>query len=260
MEKALIESAQRLQNFMKKNNPLILSAHQPVYLPWLGLFHKIALADVFCVFDIVQYQRKDYNNRNKIKTSHGPKWLTVPVKSAGRFDSFITNIEIINNGWQKKHLRSIELNYKKSLYFEKIYFGLKKILDRPYRYLVDLNFDLLIYLLKIIEIDTKIIKASDYSFEGSKSDLVLNMCTKLNADIYIFGEKGKNYADLKSFDRSEVKCYFQSYNHPSYRQINNNFEPNLSVLDLIFNEGKASKSIIMNNNSTKFDIIKSLYE
>jgi hypothetical protein len=240
---------------MNKNKPRILSAHQPVYLPWLGLFHKIALADIFCVFDIVQYQRKDFNNRNKIKTSSGPIWLTVPVKSGGRLDSIITDIEIINNGWFRKHLASIELNYKKTPYFQENFCGLKKILDTPYKYLADLNFDILVYLLGVLDIDTKIVKASDYSFVGTKSELVLDMCTQLNADIYIFGEQGKKYADVEAFKSRGVRPYFQSYNHPTYKQIKGQFEPFMSVLDLIFNEGKASKNIIMSNNKNRFDLI-----
>ena len=240
---------------MSKNKSIILSAHQPVYLPWLGLFHKIALADIFCVFDIVQYQRKDFNNRNKIKTSTGSTWLTVPVKSSGRLNSIITDIEIINNGWSQKHLKSIELNYNKAPYFEKFFQGLKKILNTPYQNLVDLNFDILVYLIDVLDIDTKIIKASDYSFKGTKSELVLDMCDKLNADIYIFGQQGKNYADIATFKSKGINPYFQSYNHPIYKQINGEFEPYMSVLDLIFNEGKASKSIIMNSNITRFDLI-----
>ncbi len=240
---------------MNKNKPRILSAHQPAYLPWLGLFHKIALSDIFCVFDIVQYQRKDFNNRNKIKTSSGPIWLTVPVKSGGRLDSIITDIEIINNGWFRKHLASIELNYKKTPYFEENFCGLKKILDTPYKYLADLNFDILVYLLGVLDIDTKIVKASDYSFVGTKSELVLDMCTQLNADIYIFGEQGKKYADVKAFKSRGVRPYFQLYNHPTYKQKKGQFEPFMSVLDLIFNEGKASKNIIMSNNKNRFDLI-----
>ena len=235
---------------------MILAAHQPVYLPWLGLFHKIALADIFCVFDIVQYQRKDFNNRNKIKTSAGPIWLTVPVKSSGRLNSIITDIEIINDGWHKKHLKSIELNYKKTPYFEKYFHGLKKILDTPYQYLVDLNFDILVYLLDVLGVDTKIVKASDYSFRGAKSDLVLDMCTQFNADIYIFGEQGKDYADVNAFESKDVRPYFQSYNHPIYKQIQGEFDPFMSVIDLIFNQGKASKEIIMTDNVNRLNIIK----
>ena len=240
---------------MGKEEPIILSAHQPVYLPWLGLIHKITLADIFCVFDIVQYQRKDFNNRNKIKTSAGPIWLTVPVKSSGRLDSIITDIEIINDGWHKKHLRSIELNYKKTPYFEQYFHSLKQILDTPYQYLVDLNFDILVYLLDVLGIDTKIVKASDYSFEGAKSELVLNMCAQLNADIYIFGAQGKDYADVDAFKSKGIYPYFQSYNHPIYKQIKGEFEPFMSVIDLIFNQGKAGKEIIMSNNMSRFDFI-----
>ena len=240
---------------MKKDKPIILSAHQPVYMPWLGLFHKIALADIFCVFDIVQYQRKDFNNRNKIKTSSGDLWLTVPVKSSGRFDCLITDIEIVNNGWNKKHLKSIELNYKKTPYFDQYYYDLKKILDTSYQYLVDLNFDILVYLLNALNIDTKTVKASDYLFKGAKSELVLDMCIQLNADIYIFGENGKDYANIDTFISAGVSPYFQSYNHPVYNQIKGKFMPYMSVFDLLFNEGQNSKNILMLDNVTKKDIL-----
>ena len=240
---------------MRKNNPVILTAHQPVYLPWLGLFHKIALADIFCVFDIVQYQRKDFNNRNKIKTSSGDLWLTVPVKSSGRFDCLITDIEIVNNEWNKKHLKSIELNYKKTPYFDQYYYDLKKILDTSYQYLVDLNFDILVYLLNALNIDTKTVKASDYLFKGAKSELVLDMCIQLNADIYIFGENGKDYANIDTFISAGVSPYFQSYNHPVYNQIKGKFMPYMSVFDLLFNEGQNSKNILMLDNVTKKDIL-----
>ena len=240
---------------MRKNSPIILTAHQPVYLPWLGLFHKIALADVFCLFDIVQYQRKDFNNRNKIKTSVDSIWLTVPVKSSGRLNSIITDIEIINDGWHKKHLKSIELNYKKTPYFDQYYYDLKKILDTSYQYLVDLNFDILVYLLNALNIDTKTVKASDYLFKGVKSELVLDMCIQLNADIYIFGENGKNYANIDTFTSSGVDPYFQAYNHPVYNQAKGRFMPYMSVLDLLFNEGQNSNNIIMSDNISKKDIL-----
>ncbi|MBT5399641.1 WbqC family protein [bacterium] len=240
---------------MRKNSPIILTAHQPVYLPWLGLFHKIALADVFCLFDIVQYQRKDFNNRNKIKTSVDSIWLTVPVKSSGRLNSIITDIEIINDGWHKKHLKSIELNYKKTPYFDQYYYDLKKILDTSYQYLVDLNFDILVYLLNALNIDTKTVKASDYLFKGAKSELVLDMCIQLNADIYIFGENGKNYANIDTFTSSGVDPYFQAYNHPVYNQAKGRFMPYMSVLDLLFNEGQNSNNIIMSDNISKKDIL-----
>ena len=99
---------------------MILTAHQPVYLPWLGLFHKIALADVFVSFNQVQYQPKDWNNRNQVKTSAGPKWLSVPVKRAGYLEKTISDIEIDNSlPWARKHWKTLHLNYHRAPHFDR---------------------------------------------------------------------------------------------------------------------------------------------
>ena len=105
----------------------------------------------------------------------------------------------------------------------------------------------------MLNINTKIVKASDYSFLGTKSELVLDMCIKLEADIYIFGEQGRDYADIDAFKSKNVNPYFQSYKHPIYKQIKGEFEPFMCVLDLIFNQGSNSKEIIMSNNVNRFD-------
>ena len=228
---------------------MILTAHQPVYLPWLGLFHKIASADLFCYFDIVQYQRKDYNNRNKIKTSNGELWLSVPVESKNHLSKNVSKILIVQDNWAKKHLKSIELNYKKTLFFKDYFPKLQSILINESKdSLGHLNLKLLEYFMECLKIDTPIVKASDYNFEGIGSDLVLDMCVKLDADSYIFGEQGKNYADVKAFKESEVVVKFQDYIHPVYRQIGRNFLPYMSIIDLLFNEGEKSYEILMSNN------------
>ena len=228
---------------------MILTAHQPVYLPWLGLFHKIASADLFCYFDIVQYQRKDYNNRNKIKTSNGELWLSVPVESKNHLSKNVSKILIVQDNWAKKHLKSIELNYKKTLFFKDYFPKLQSILINESKdSLGHLNLKLLEYFMECLKIDTPIVKASDYNFEGIGSDLVLDMCVKLDADSYIFGEQGKNYADVKAFKESEVVVKFQDYIHPVYRQIGRNFLPYMSIIDLLFNEGDKSYEILMSNN------------
>ena len=227
---------------------MILTAHQPVYLPWLGLLHKIAISDLYCFFDIVQYQRKDYNNRNKIKTHSKPIWLTVPVKSSGRLNSKINDIEIINKGWNKKHIRSIEINYSKAKYFGKYIDGLKNIILEEHTLLSDLNYSVLKYALSVLNIDTKIVKASDYNFTGDKSDLVLDMCKKLSADIYIFGKQGRDYANIDSFLEYSVTPIFQDYRHPIYSQLHGDFVPNMCFLDLIFNHGQDSYNILMSEN------------
>ncbi len=121
---------------------MILTAHQPVYLPWIGLFQKIALADKFCFFDNVQYQIKDWNNRNKIKFSNGEaKWLTVPVKRSGYLEKSFLDIKINNEvPWRRKHWKSIEMNYSRAKYFSLYVDGLKGFYEKEWNYLVDLNY------------------------------------------------------------------------------------------------------------------------
>ncbi len=228
---------------------MILTAHQPVYLPWLGLFHKIALADLFCYFDIVQYQKKDYNNRNKIKTKNGELWLSVPVQSKNHLEKNVSEILIIQNDWVKKHIKSIELNYKKSPFFNLYFPKIKSILiSESKKSLGQLNFQLLEYFLECLNINTPIVKASDYNFKGKGSDLVLDMCIELGADKYIFGEQGKNYASIDSFEDEGIGVYFQKYIHPTYKQIGWDFLPYMSIIDLLFNSGEDSYKILMSKN------------
>lgn len=227
---------------------MILTAHQPVYLPWLGLFHKIALADMFCIFDVAQYQTKDYNNRNKIKTNAGSIWLSVPVESKDHFQKKICDIRIVDNGWNRKHLKSIQLAYQKAPFYRDYIGPLEKILGTRFEFLNDLNTEILRFSLDALDIKVPIVKASDYDFSGYKSDLVLDMCVKLKANHYIFGAQGKNYADGASFEKNNIGVTFQNYVHPVYRQLHGEFEPYMSLIDLLFNEGPASKEILMSGN------------
>lgn len=230
---------------------MILTAHQPVYLPWLGLFHKISLADMYCIFDIAQYQTKDFNNRNKIKTNSGDIWLSVPVESKDHYQKKLCDIKIINNGWNKKHFKSIYLAYKKAPYFD-LYIGdLETIMMKNnWVFLSDLCHNILLFMLKAMGIDIPIVKASDYNFTGYKSDLVLDMCVQLGADKYIFGALGKDYADERSFREKGIEIFFQDYKHPEYRQLHGDFLPYMSAIDLLFNEGGRSWEIIMSGNIT----------
>lgn len=228
---------------------MILTAHQPVYLPWLGLFHKIALADLFCYFDIAQYQKKDYNNRNKIKTNRGEIWLSVPVESKNHFEKSVGEILIVQSGWQRKHFKSIQLAYQKSRYYRDHIGYLEDLLiGQSFETLSALNLHMLRLLMQKLGITTPIVMASDYGFNESKSDLVLEMCLRLKADVYIFGAQGRNYADVDKFRASGVEPYFQEYRHPIYQQLHGEFLPYMSVIDLLFNEGPRSREILLSGN------------
>jgi hypothetical protein len=230
---------------------MILTAHQPVYLPWLGLFHKIWLSETFVSFDIAQYLTKEWMNRNKIKTHNGDEWLTVPVLKKGFFKKKTFEIRINNSlNWRRKHFKSLCINYKNAKYYDYYINILEKIYLKKWDFLSDLNEHILKIFLKELNIKMNFIKASEQDFTGKGSALVLDMCKKLKANKYVFGSQGKNYVVEKDFNQNNIEIFFQNYNHPKYSQLHNNFISNLSVVDLFFNEGpKSLEKIIKNQNN-----------
>ncbi len=229
---------------------MILTAHQPTYLPWLGLFHKIALSDQFVYLDNLQFEKNSWENRNKIKTSDGSMWLTIPVNAHINLKSNQTKIDYTHN-WHEKHLKSIKTNYRKTPYFSDYITFFEDTYEKKWQFLSEINEHVLKWILRELGINVKFLRASDFDFQGAKSDLILDMCKKLGVKKYIFGLLGREYANIRDFKSNGIDLIFQNYNHPSYKQIYGNFIPNLSVIDLLFNCGPNSYSIIMSNNISK---------
>ena len=228
---------------------MILTAHQPVYLPWLGLFHKIAIADAFVSFNQVQYQPKDWNNRNRIKAVTGPLWLSVPVLRKGYLTKNYSDIEINNDvQWRRKHWETLRMTYAKAPHFSRYAGYFEDVYRRDWRTLVELNESMLSWFLRTLGIVVSVTSAADHTFQGEKSDLVLDMCAQLGADHYVFGAQGRDYADVDAFNAAGVDVLFQDYRHPSYAQLHGPFIPNLSIVDLLFNCGEDSLGILMSGN------------
>lgn len=209
---------------------MILTAHQPMYLPWMGLFDKIAKSDVFVSFNMVQFQRDRFINRNLIKTKNGTMLLTIPIKGNKHGTLYDTQIDN-NQNWRKKHWRSICQSYSKSRYFSLYAPPLENIYKREWKYIAELNEHLIRWFMGCLDIKTKFLFASDYKFKGKKSDLVLDMCKQLKADTFIFGGHGKNYANVRAFNDAGIKAIFQETHTFS----------NLSIIDLLFNQGEKSR-------------------
>lgn len=227
---------------------MILTAHQPAYLPWLGLVDKIASADTYASFDQVQYLPKEFQNRNRIKTPRGPIWLTVPVFTKGYRDKPLSEIQINNQQpWQRRHWNAIEQNYQKAPYWRRYSVELRWFYTSRWEHLAHLNEEMLRWLLAELGVETQFLRASDYEFQGAKSELVLDMCKQLGASTYIFGAMGRDYADVAAFERAGIEVRFQNYFHPSYPQCwGGEFIPHMSVLDLLLNCGPESLEILRN--------------
>ena len=226
-----------------------LTDHQPAYLPWLGLFHKIANSDAYYYLENVQYVPEDNINRNYIKTFSGKILLSVPVLKKGFMQKTISDMEINNNiPWRKKHWMTILLNYRKAPFFAQYADFWEDVYLREWKYLTDLNFYLLCWHLETLGIKTKVIRDKEYMFKGKKSALIVEMCKKCNADHFLFGAMGETYAEKELFQKENIKIAFQHYNHPEYHQLHGPFMPYMACIDLIFNEGPRALDIIMSGN------------
>lgn len=226
---------------------MILSAHQPAYLPWLGLFHKIAMADQFVIYDHVPRSNRDFTARNRVKTANGVVDLIVPLK--GHADTPLFEVEIDNSQpWRRKHWRTIELAYRKAPYWNEYVDYLWCLYQSEYATITHLNATMFEWFYRWLGIPHPIQYSSTLGIVGTKSEGVLDMCRKLGATGYIFGAKGRDYADIEAFKAAGVTPYFQDYHHPAYPQLHGPFVPNLSIIDLLFNCGPKSLEMLMNGN------------
>lgn len=232
---------------------MIVSAHQPAYLAWLGYFHKATLCDVFVYYDHVEHSNRDFTTRNRIKTSQGPMWLTVPVKSGPA--KRIADLSIDNNtAWQKRHLKGIQTSYGKAEYFGKYARFLEEFLLNRYENFADMNFELTRLLFDILGLNVELLRSSSMGISGTRNDGIYQMLELLGARKIVFGVNGRDYADVEEYRARGIECFFQEYRHPAYRQMHGEFSPFMSVVDLIFNCGPDSLAIIKSNNVLKTEL------
>jgi hypothetical protein len=223
--------------------------HQPNFLPWIGYFHKMSLVDDFVFFNDVQFPRgKTFGNRVKIKTNNGELWLTVPVLSKGDFQAF--NAILINNTvpWQRKSLKTIELAYSRAKHFEEYHKSFSEVFLRPYERLIDLNIDLIEYVISQLEINITLHLSSEIvsGVTTNTEDKIISILKKLGVAGYVTGSGtgSVRYIDEERFQNENIGIEWQKYKSPVYPQLWGPFIPDLSIIDLLFNCGKTSTEIL----------------
>lgn len=223
---------------------MICSVHQPQYLPWLGYFDKIDQADVFVLLDTVQFKKNEWQNRNRIKTAQGMQWITVPVLY--HFPQLIQDVEINNNEkWQHKQRQTILSNYRKAPFWSLLEPFFDEILSAQWDTIAKLNIHVVKRLAAILGIETPLFVASGMGvFPENPDERLIAIARHFGADAYLAGSGGHDYMDLEKYRKASVDVIFQEYQHPVYNQLYGDFEPFLSVIDLIFNHGKESLNII----------------
>jgi hypothetical protein len=219
---------------------MILSVHQPHYLPWIGYLDKIKKSDAFIFLDNVQYKKREFQNRNKIRTREGWQWLTVPVITKDRYYQKISEVEIDNETpWAVEHWKSIAHNYARAKHFHEYQPAFEEAYGGKWERLSDLHIHLTKMLLAVFAISTPLYFESDMPVETSSTQRIIDLCRKLNADTYLSGSGGKAYMDEQLFADNNIRLVYQEFQHPAYPQSFQGFEPFMSVIDYLFNCGPA---------------------
>jgi len=212
---------------------------QSNYIPWKGYFDLINLVDEFILYDDVQYTRRDWRNRNRIKTSKGSAWLTIPVQVKDKFSQKIKDTKISDPRWGQKHWKTLVQNYSKAEYFKEY----KEIVEplnlvSKEKVLSRVNFEFISRLNRILGITTKISWSMDYKTSGGKAEGIINLCEEAGGTEYISGPKAKAYLTDALFNERGITLTFMDYSgYNEYDQFFPPFDHHVSILDLLFHKG-----------------------
>jgi WbqC-like protein family len=224
---------------------------QSNYIPWKGYFDLINLVDEFILFDDMQYTRRDWRNRNKIKTPNGVDWLTIPVDVKGKYCQKINETLVSDSCWRQHHWKAIAQNYSRSRYFknyrdlfQELYLGSEE------RSLSQINYRFLEAICQILGITTKLSWSMDYCLVEGKNERLIELCKQCGTSTYISGPSARGYIDEGKFENEGIIVEYMDYSeYPEYPQLYPPFEHFVSVIDVIFNLGHRSREAMLRSTS-----------
>lgn len=220
---------------------MIAAIHQLQYWPGLRFFAKMRQADLFIYLDDVQFEKREFQNRNRIRTARGWQYLTAPVLSKGRFSQKINEVELENTGdWQADHLLAIKTNYARAPFFKQQLPGLEELYSRDYRLLADLAIATMDFLKDGFGIATPVRFSSEFKVEEASSARLARLCAAAGANDYLSGAGAKAYLDPGVFSYAGIKLSWQDFKPRPYPQAFPGFEPDMSALDLLLNCGPTA--------------------
>ena len=216
---------------------------QSNYIPWKGYFNAISKVDVFVVYDEMQYTKRDWRNRNLIKTPNGLKWLSIPVEVKGKYFQKINETKVSDKKWNKSHLGILKQNYNKTKYYKETIGWVEELyMNCNFEYLSEINLHFVREINKFLNINTEIKFSKDFDLHEERSQRLINVCKDLNATDYYSGPAAKFYMDEDLFNNNNIKVHYFDYtNFEKYDQLYGEFNHGVTILDLIFNIGIRSK-------------------
>lgn len=213
---------------------MIVTIHQPDFLPWLGFFDRWRQSDLYIVLDDVQFLRRGWHHRDQIKTQAGVAWLTIPIVKKGQYYQLLRDVKIDNEtNWRDKHLKTIELNYKRAPNFSRCYEKFKEIYSLNHLFLIDLNMELLRFIAAELGITTPLKFASGFNVKSTSSQRLIDLVKSVGGDQYMTGSGSRDYLDESLFEKEGIKVLWQQFDHPVYNQLHGEFISMLSSLDFL---------------------------
>jgi len=219
---------------------------QSNYIPWKGYFDMIAAVDEFILYDDMQYTRRDWRNRNQIKTPQGVHWLTIPVKVKGKYDQLIRETEIDGSDWAQAHWKSLVQNYRRATNFDEVAAIFEPLyLRNAHTHLSGLNRELIEAVCRYLGITTKISNSWDYHLIDGKSERLADLCAQAGGSVYVSGPSAKGYVEDQIFAERDIELNWFDYDgYPEYPQLWGEFTHGVSILDLLFNCGKDAPNFM----------------
>ncbi len=213
---------------------------QSNYIPWKGYFDSINMCDVFVVYDDMQYTKRDWRNRNQIKTVHGVRWLTIPVQVSGKYFQKIKDTKVSDKNWNKSHLEQLKQAYKKAACSKETWGFIEGLYrDCNFEYLSEINLHFITRINTYLGIQTLIKLSSEFNLHEERTQRLVTICKELGGTDYYSGPAAKTYMKEELFQESGIKVHYFDYSgYPEYPQINGEFVHTVSILDLIFNTGR----------------------
>lgn len=236
---------------------MLLSGHQPNYWPYPGLIGKIMKSDRFVYVTKVQFEKKSWQKRNRVRTKEGWTYLQIPTITKGKMEQNICDVLINNNEeWREKNYKTISLLYSKAPFFREYHDFLEDLYTRKWEYLADIDIYIMNYLLDLLKIDTEILYDKDFEFHGKKTDMLVDMCKQTGCDTYLSNLGSAAYVDISCFTDAGLNHQYINYVGEQYRQQFTGFEEGLSILDMLMNCGtEKTREILLNDQNYQFSQI-----
>jgi hypothetical protein len=224
-----------------------ISVHQPNFLPWTKFFDKVAGSDVYIAYDSVQYTRSEFHSRQRIAGRNGPVWLSAPVLTRGRGRQPLCAVELVGGrAWRGAHLRLLAEHYRRAPYFGAVMAVLEEAYAGDDTLLVDFNLRLLSALLTYAGVTVRVVRASWFDHGGDNTERIIQLTRAVSGNVHLTSTYGtsRRYVDWNRVMAAGITVESQQFTEPLYRQQFAPFQPNLSVVDLLFAVGPAAAGML----------------